>query len=147
MRDMLASLSEVKDLSKIELLRSVIGIAMTRVAECAEFINSYAQHGFWGKHVHRLAMDTSYRFSLGRLTRQSLSSYTADTIERFQKAFSHLQQKFADAVSIQTLKMVSESHQVIDVLRKDLRSIQRTFVAQADRGKNYSLTCDISAPS
>jgi len=139
MRDMLASLSEVKDLKKIEMLRSVISIAMTHVVECAKFINSYAQHGFWCKPLHRLPMDTPYRFGLGRLARQSLSSYTADTIERFQKAFSHLQQKFADAVSVQTLKMVSETHQVIDVLRKDLRSIEGAFVAQVDRGQYSSL--------
>jgi hypothetical protein len=48
MRDMLESLSEVNDLAKIELLRSVITVAMTRVDECAKFINAYAQYGFWG---------------------------------------------------------------------------------------------------
>jgi hypothetical protein len=37
MRDMLASLSEVKDLSNIEMLQSVIKIAVTCVDECAEF--------------------------------------------------------------------------------------------------------------
>jgi len=145
MRDMLASLSEVKDLNKIEILRSLISTAMTRVAECAEFINSYAQHGFWGNRVHCLPMDTSYQFDLGRLARQSMSSYTADTIQRFQQAFSQLQQRFIDAVSIQTLEMVSESHQVIEVLRTDLRSIQSIFVAQSDRGKNSFSTCGISA--
>jgi hypothetical protein len=60
MRDMLASLSEVKDLNKIEMLRSVISIAMTRVGECAEFINSYAQHGFWGELVRCLPIDMSH---------------------------------------------------------------------------------------
>jgi len=49
MREMLASLSEVKDLNKIEMFRSVISVAMTRVRECAEFIVSYAKHGFWGE--------------------------------------------------------------------------------------------------
>jgi len=49
MRDMLASLSEVKDLRKIDMLQSVIKIALTRVDECAKFIESYAQHGFWGE--------------------------------------------------------------------------------------------------
>jgi hypothetical protein len=56
MRDMLASLSEVKDLAKIEMLRSVIKIAVTRVDECAKFIESYAQHGFWGEFAHCLAV-------------------------------------------------------------------------------------------
>jgi hypothetical protein len=56
MRDMLASLSEVKDLGKIEMLRAVINIAVTRVDECAKFIESYAQHGFWGEFVHCLAV-------------------------------------------------------------------------------------------
>jgi hypothetical protein len=137
MRDMLASLSEVQDLKKIEMLRSVISIAMTRVGQCAEFIISYAQHGFWGELVHYLPIGTSHRIDLGRLARQSLSSYTADTIQRFQQAFSELKQKFTDAVSIQTLKMVSESHQVIEVLRKDLRNIEGIFVAQVDRGKHF----------
>jgi hypothetical protein len=59
MRDMLASLSEVKDLNKIEMLRSVINIAMTRVGESAEFIISYAEHGFWGELVRCLPIDVS----------------------------------------------------------------------------------------
>ena len=147
MRDMLASLTEVKDLNKIDMLRSVISIAMTRVGECAEFINSYAQHGFWGEFVHRPRIDTSHGIDLGRLARQSLSRYTADTIQRFQQAFSELKQKFTDAVSIQTLKMVSESYQVIEVLRKDLRSIEGTFVAQVDRGKHSFSTGDTTASS
>jgi hypothetical protein len=144
MRDMLAALSEMKDLNKIAMLRSVISIAMTRVGECAEFIISYAQHGFWGEFVHCPTIDTSHGFDLGRLVRQSLSSYTADTIQRFQQAFSELEQKFTDAVSIQTLKMVSESHQAIEVLRKDLRSIEGTFVAQVDRGEHPFSTSDIT---
>jgi hypothetical protein len=63
MRDMLASLSEVKDLNKIEMLRSVISIAMTRVGECAEFIISYAKHGFWGELSRCLLIDRSHRLS------------------------------------------------------------------------------------
>jgi hypothetical protein len=147
MRDMLASLFAVKDLNKIEMLRSLIGIAMTRVGECAEFINSYAEHGFWGEPIHCLPIDTSHRSDLGRLVRQSLSSYTVDTIQRFQQAFSELKQKFTTAVSIQTLKMVSESHQVIEVLRKDLRSIEGTFVAHVDRGKHSFTTNNVTASS
>src|ERR1700730_322650 len=135
MRDMLASLSEVKDLKKIEILRSIISIAMTRVGECAEFINSYAQHGFWGEFVHCPRIDTSHGIDLGRLARQSLSRYTADTIQRFQQAFSELKQKFTDAVSIQTLKMLSENHQVVEALGKDLRNIEGAVVAQVDRSK------------
>jgi hypothetical protein len=46
---MLASLAAVKDLKKIEMLQSVIKIAMTCVHECAKFIISFAQHGFWGE--------------------------------------------------------------------------------------------------
>jgi hypothetical protein len=62
MRDMLASLSEVKDLAKIEMLRAVIKIAVTSVDECAKFIESYAQHGFWGESAHCLAgCDVSQR--------------------------------------------------------------------------------------
>ena len=147
MRDMLASLSEVKDLDKIEMLRTVIGIAMTHVGECAEFINSYAQHGFWGEFVRSPPIGTSHRIDLGRLARQSLSSYTADTIQRFQQVFAELKQKFSIAVSIQTMKMVSETHQVVEVLRKDLRSIEGTFVAQVDRGKHSLSTSDITASS
>jgi hypothetical protein len=56
MRDMLESLSEVKDLGKIMVLRSVIKIAVTRVDECAKFIESYAQHGFWGGFAHSPAV-------------------------------------------------------------------------------------------
>jgi hypothetical protein len=72
MRDMLASLSEVKDLEKIELLRSVIGLAMTRVRECAEFIDAYAQHGFWSEFVHHLPIVMSHCLCPGRVVRQSL---------------------------------------------------------------------------
>jgi hypothetical protein len=56
MRDMLASLSEVKDLAKIEMLRSVINIAVTRVDVCAKFIESCALRGFWGEFAHCLAV-------------------------------------------------------------------------------------------
>jgi hypothetical protein len=53
-RDMLASLSEIRDLEKIKLLHSVISDAMTRIRDCAEFISAYAQHGFWGALVRRV---------------------------------------------------------------------------------------------
>jgi hypothetical protein len=51
---MLASLSEIQDLEKIKILQSVISDAMTRIRECAEFIDAYAQHGFWGEFVRRV---------------------------------------------------------------------------------------------
>ena len=57
MREMLAHLSEVKDLNKIEMFRSVISVAMTRVRECAEFIVSYAKHVFWGELDRCLPID------------------------------------------------------------------------------------------
>jgi hypothetical protein len=53
-RDMLASLSEIQDLEKIKILHSVISDAMTRIRECAEFIDAYAQHVFWGEFVRRV---------------------------------------------------------------------------------------------
>ena len=56
MRDMLASLSEIKELEKIEILQSVINDAMTRIYDCAEFIQAYAQHGFWGEFVRRMTV-------------------------------------------------------------------------------------------
>jgi hypothetical protein len=56
MRDMRESLSEVKDLGKVKMLRPVIEIAVTRVDECANFIESYAQHGFRGECSHSPAV-------------------------------------------------------------------------------------------
>jgi hypothetical protein len=43
-----------------------------------------------------------------------------------------LKEKFNNAVSIQTLKTVVESHQLVGVLKDDLRDIKVTLVAQAD---------------
>ena len=50
MRDMLASLTSVENLQdKIDVLNSMIKDAMKCVADCAEFIMHYTQHGFLGK--------------------------------------------------------------------------------------------------
>jgi hypothetical protein len=74
----------------------------------------------------------SHQIGLGRLVRQSLSSYTVDTIQRFQNDFGQLKEKFNNAVSIQTLKTVVDSHQLVGILKDDLRDIKVTLVAQAD---------------
>jgi hypothetical protein len=56
MRDMLSSLSEIDALEKIKTLQSIVVGAMTRIRECAEFIQAYAQHGFWSKFTHLLSI-------------------------------------------------------------------------------------------
>jgi hypothetical protein len=43
-----------------------------------------------------------------------------------------LKEKFSIAVSIQTLKIVVESHQLVGVLKDDLRDIKVTLGAQDD---------------
>ena len=49
---------------------------MTRIYDCVEFIQVYAQHGFWGGFVRRVTVGVA-QSCLGRLIRQSLSSYTS----------------------------------------------------------------------
>jgi hypothetical protein len=137
MRDMLASLSEVKDLRKIEMLRSVIKIALRHVDECAKFIESYAQHIFWGEFARCLAVTCLIDIDVGRFVRQSLSSHTANTIQWFQNAFAELKQKVNDAVSIQTLRMVAETHRAFEVMNKTLSDLGDGLVAQADRGRHF----------
>jgi hypothetical protein len=127
----------VKDLAKIKMLRSVINIAVTRVDECAKFIESYAQRGFWGEFAHCLAVTYLIEIDVGRLVRQSLSSHTADAIQRFQYAFAELKQKFNEAVSLQTLRMVAETHQGFEVMNKTLSDLGDILVAQTDRGKHF----------
>ena len=129
MRDMLASLSEIKDLEKIKILQSVITDAMTRIHDCAEFIQAYAQHGFWGESSSSCDCRRGLG-GLGRLVRQSLSSYTADTIQMFRGDFSQLEAKFNNSVAIQTLITTVESHQLVGVLKDDIKAI---LVAQSDR--------------
>ena len=65
---------------------------------------------------------------IGRLIRQSLTSHTADTIQRFLEAFSQLKENFKTAVAVQTLS-------IVDVLKVNLRSIEATISDKADKGK------------
>jgi hypothetical protein len=134
MRDMLESLSEVKDLGKIEMLRSVIKIAVTRVDECAKFIDSYAQHGFWGEFAHSPAVTCLIERGVGRLPRQSLSSHTADTIQRFQNAFAKPKQIFNDAVSVQTPKIVAATHPAFEDVMQTFNDAGHSLV---DIGKPF----------
>ena len=83
MRDMLASLSEIDDLEKIKMLHSIIVDAMDCIRKCAEFIEAYVQHGFWGESALRSSIETSDRFEIGRFGRELLSSNVTGKIERF----------------------------------------------------------------
>jgi hypothetical protein len=63
-----------------------------------------------------------------------------------------LKEKFNNAVSIQTLKTVVENHQLVGVLKDDLRDIKVTLVAQAgaqadraDEGKSSRFRSVITA--
>src|SRR5438477_9306785 len=83
-------------------------------------------------------------FGLGRFVRQSLSSNTAEIIQRFQQVFSELTMKFNNSVSIQILKTVVEGHRAVGALKDDLRDIKVSLVAQADNGKSWRFRSIIS---
>ena len=85
MRDMLASLSEVNDLAKIELLRSVVALAMTRVNECANFINAYARHGFWGHSIYLVHLSAHL---IPVISRPPRSSVAVESYGRHDRAIS-----------------------------------------------------------
>src|SRR5262245_23994240 len=69
---------------------------------------------------------------IGRLIRQSLTSHTADTIQRFQEGFAQLKEKFNTAVTVQTLKVTVE---IVDILKDNLRSVKTAISDKADKGK------------
>jgi hypothetical protein len=70
---------------------------------------------------------------LGRLIRQSLTSRTADTIQRFQEDFARLKKKFNTAVAIQTLNVAVG---IVGLLRKqNLGSIEAAITDKADEGR------------
>ena len=69
---------------------------------------------------------------IGRLIRQSLTSHTADTIQRFQEGFTQLKEKFNSAVAVQTLKATVE---IVDLLKTNLGSIETAITDKADEGR------------
>ena len=71
----------------------------------------------------------------GRVVRQSLSSQTADTIEKFKKGFSDLQDAFKRGIKLQ--HVIS-----IDIMKTDLRDIKETFSEFADDGRFHLSLCD-----
>jgi len=75
----------------------------------------------------------------GRVVRQSLSSRTADAIQKFQTSFSDLEQKFESAVSIQTLTTTVEIREDFRIVKKDLKSMGDVIVAQAEQGSSVIL--------
>src|SRR4030081_1398647 len=102
--------------------------------------SSMRMHSMVSGVMHALytSPNTSTDIASGRLVRQSLSSRTAETIQRFQQTFSELKEKFMSAVSIQTLKVVFENHQV---LRDDLTNIRGALDAWADQGNGSIHEC------